>query len=131
MVETHSEHENLFRDEDMIEYGPDTEHLSTPMTAPVKTNQRVLAEYDKGEWRTEAQVMLDGEWYVATRNRLNNPPEGKDEWRFNGRVKSNYGMFSNLPTVQRILLAPLYAIGFAVMCVKGKDVNLQVLDTEE
>jgi len=131
MIETHEEYNNLFRDEDMMEYGPNTKYISSPSRIPMAKDERVLAEYDQGEWRIEAQVLVDGEWYVASRDVLSNPPEGEDEWCFRGKVETSYGAFTGLSTLQRILLSPLYTVWFAWLCVTGEDVNLQVINTEQ
>lgn len=132
-MQTHDTHDSLFRDEDMLEYGADVRHISTPLgCGAVEPNQRVLAKYEKGYWKTEAQVQVDGEWYVARRNRLENPPDGEDEYTNTGRiVKRNFGMFTNLSAGKRFVLAPVYAFAFAYYCVKGFDVNLQILESEE
>lgn len=131
-METHEEYDNLFQDEDMMDYGADTKYISSPLSVPMAQDERVLAKYDKGDWRVEAQVVVDGEWYVASRDVLNHPPDNGAEWRWNGgRVQSNYGAFTGLSTVQRIIMSPLYAIWFTWLCVKGEDVNLQILEMEE
>lgn len=132
MDELREEHDRLFRDEDMMDgQGPHREYVSSSADVSSAQDERVLAEYDQGKWRVEAQVLVDGEWYVGNRSVLSNPPDNEDEWCRRGRVKSNYGVFTDLSTVTRILLSPIYAIWFAWLCVKGKNVNLQTLDTEE
>lgn len=130
MLEEHDEHSNLFRDDEMLDYGPDTKYLSPPGRLDAASrNQRVLAEYDEGKWRVEAQVRDDGEWYIANREVLPNPPSRGQEYTALGRkVKTNYGMFSGLSLTKRVILAPLYAISFGLRCIRGDDVNLQVLE---
>jgi hypothetical protein len=133
-MQTHDTHDSLFQDEDMLEYWRlNVKYVSTPRAYDVgEHNQRVLAKYEEGDWRTEAQVQVDGEWYVSRRSRLHTPPEGEDEHTATGRVvRRNFGMFTGLSMWARFVLAPVYAFAFAYYCVKGFDVNLQILESED
>lgn len=129
MLEEHDKHSNLFRDDEMLDCGPDTKYLSTHRCLDISSSdQRVLAEYKKGKWRIEAQVKDDGQWYIANREVLPKTPDGKQEYTALGReVKTNYGMFSGLSLTKRVVLAPLYAVDFGLRCIRGDDVNLQVI----
>lgn len=133
MLETHGEHDNLFQDDDMMDYGADTKYLSpSGRTDLANREQRVLAQYDEGEWQIEAQVRVDGEWYVESRDRLYNPPEGHDEYTVLGdRVKKNYGMFSGLSKTMRLVLAPVYALDIMYRCIRGDDINLQIIENQD
>lgn len=132
-MEVHPEHDDLFRDEDMIEYGPETRYLSSSRRyADGPKESRVLAEYSRGKWDIEAQVNIDGDWYVDRRESLENPPENAQEFtRMREPVESNQAMFTGLSGFQRVLLSPLYAVMFAYYCVSGKDVNVQVIDEQK
>lgn len=138
MFQTHNEYENLFQDNDMLDSSdPDIKYISAPLhnnysdELNVQDN-RVLAKYRKGDWKVEAQVRIDNEWYIARRRMLSDVP--KDEVEFAGHpkrpVKFNLGMFTNKSKIGRIISAPLYGLMFAYYCVKGADVNLQVLEKE-
>lgn len=124
----------LFVDEDMLDpTDPDVEWVSAP--DPTKEHgQRVLATFDRGDWRTEAQVHVDGTWKVASRNRLSARPSGESAWTTVGQrrpVAATYGAFSGLPRWARLLGAPLYGLWFAVLCALGYDVNLQTLAEDD
>lgn len=90
-----------------------------------------MAKYSKGVWEVECQVRVDSEWYVARRESLENPPSEGSEWRWNGRVRANYGPFTNLSIIKRIILSPFYAFWFFWMCISGKNVNIQILDQSD
>lgn len=132
MIE-HPNHSQIFQDEDMLESGKDTKFISaSPYEDYDENEQRVYAKYEKGNWITEAQVLVDGEWYVASRNTLYSKPEDEYEYTLGQkRVESNYTMFSNLSTFWRIILTPVYGIMFMYFCLSGKDVNLQILGNGE
>lgn len=123
----------LFRDENMLESGKETNFISArPYEGYDENKQRVYAKYNKGNWITEAQVFVDGKWYVASRNTLQSKPE--TEYEYTGRkrpVESNHTMFSDLSTFWRIILTPIYGIIFMYFCLSGKDINLQILDDRE
>lgn len=132
MHKPQEEHDTLFQDEDMMEgQSPHRKYISSSTNVPSAKDERVLAEYDKGVWRVEAQVLVNGEWYVGNRTVLSNPPDNEDEWCWKGKVESNHGVFTGLSTLARIILSPVYAMWFAWLCVKGEDANLQILDTGE
>lgn len=118
----------------MLEYWRlNVKHVSSTRACDVgECNKRVLAKYEEGVWRTEVQVQVDDEWYISQRNRLYNPPDGRDEYTVTGKVVNrNFGMFSGLPVRERFVLAPVYALVFAYYCINGHDVNLQILESED
>lgn len=133
-TKTHPEYEDIWQDEDMIEHSdPDIKYLGVPacnINVPDSINQQVVAKYTKGTWNTEAQVEVDGEWWVASRNSLFTPDEA-DEWTPLGRVQRSLGLYTGLSLPARILTAPLYGLLVMVHCLMGKDVYYQILDTEE
>jgi hypothetical protein len=133
MFETHEEHDNIWKDDDMLEYTADTKYLSSPKNYGESNNkrERVLAEYSKGVWKIEVQVCYNGEWYVSRRESLKNPPGEESEWCWNGKVKSNYGAFTDLSITQRILLSPFYAVWFLWLCISGTNVNIQTLEKSD
>lgn len=134
MGETHSEYESLFRDQHMLNVADkDVKYLSTSkysVDVDVAGDQRVLAEYSDGNWHTESQIQVDGEWWVASRNHLERVPDEKDQWTFLGRVERTLGLFSNLSLWERILFAPVYAILIAVHCLKGENVVYHIIDKD-
>lgn len=131
MVETHEDHENLFRDDNMLEDNAETTFVSTPSLKSYNTkNQRVLAKYNKGEWDLEAQVRVDNEWYVSRRTVLQNPPEEEQEYTALRRPVRINLRFIDLSKAQRIILAPVLAFQIFYYYVKGEDMNIQILDEE-
>lgn len=131
-METHEEYSNLYQDEHMMDNGPETRYLSpSSRSGLANRDQRVLAEYEDGDWLIEAQVSVDGEWYVSARSCLENIPDGSKEYTALGNpVRKNYGMFSGLSRMRRFIFAPIYAFDMAYRCVKGQDINIQVLDED-
>lgn len=132
-TEFHDEY-NLHRDEHMIfSCEPDTKYLG-PITngaSSPESNKRVLAKYEEGYWLVESQIRLEGKWWVALRETLRSLPSASEtEYTTTGEiVKSNYGLFTGLSPLIRVLLAPIYGLQIAYYCATGKDVNLQFLES--
>lgn len=128
MIE-HSNHSQLFQDDNMLEPGKDVIFISASKHTDFNEDeQRVYAKYEKGDWITEAQVLVDGEWYVENRNKLYKPNNESEYSSHQNRVvESNHTMFSNLSKFWRIILTPVYGIIFMYFCLTGKDINLQIL----
>lgn len=128
MIE-HPSYDQLFKDKNMLEPGKDVVFISASKHTDFNGDeQRVYAKYEKGDWITEAQVLVDGEWYVANRNKLYKPSNKPEYSSYEKRVvESNYNMFSNLSKYWRIILTPVYGIIFMYFCLTGKDINLQIL----
>ena len=130
----HNKHSELYQDGNMLGNGvQDVKFISAPPSKDfVNKNQRVLAKYEKGDWKVESQVQIDSEWYIASRTFLHNVPDDKPEFSGHPKrpVKYNMGMFSNLSKFKRLLLVPIYTLMIAYYCVKGVDVNLQILEKD-
>lgn len=99
---------------------------------------RLVACYSESsqQWLVRKQACRDREWRTsgwAMRLNRNGPSEHPDrvDYLHNRFVKSQAGMFSGLPFLYRLVLAPLYGLTFAVMCWRGKDVNVQTLHDED
>lgn len=133
MIE-HPKHDHLIQDEDMLEANKDTKFISATKSPDLDADEkRVYAKYHKGDWKTEAQVLVDGEWYVESRNTLHSIPDNKTEYstRQKRPVERSHSMFSNLSAFWRIIFAPVYGIVFMYFCLSGKDINLQILRDNE
>lgn len=134
-IKHHNKYQELFQDNNMLDSGhKDTKFISAPPSEDfVNKNQRVLAKYEEGDWRIESQVQIDSEWYIAKRTFLYDVPDDQPE--FAGypkkRVKQNMGMFSNLSKFKRLLSAPIYASVILYYCLKGTNINLQILEEDK
>lgn len=129
-IKAHPDHGTVHQDGDMMNPGPNTKYISAPTRYPnTNSNQRTLCQYEDGVWRVESQIYLDNEWWVASRNTLTYPPDGENKVdRATGKeVNSEHKMFTDLPLTHRVVLSPVYALIFAWMCVRGEDINLQIL----